>query len=191
MIIIFGEVGELSYICGVFKYLNLIFMNTIELFKNPEFGEVRVVEVNNEPYFVGKDITEVLGYKNPSKAINDHCDEDNYKVLTYKALNETLLASLWNGNDYSNKVIINEFGVYELILGSKLPSAKAFRKWITSDVLPSIRKNGAYMTESTIERALAEPDFLIQLAQQLKEEKHSDFSFQDSRTWIFNIIKGV
>lgn len=146
-------------------------MNTIELFKNPEFGEVRVVEVDNEPYFVGKDVAEVLGYKNPSKAIKDHCDEDNYKVLTYKALNETLLASLWNSNDYSNKVIINEFGVYELVLGSELPSAKAFRKWITSEVLPSIRKNGAYMTEKTLERALAEPDFLIQLAQQLKEEK--------------------
>ena len=110
--------------------------------------------------------------KNPSKAIKDHCDENNYKVLTYKAFSKMRITSLWSGNDYSNKVIINEFGVYELILGSKLPSAKAFRKWITSDVLPSIRKNGAYMTESTIERALAEPDFLIQLATQLKEERN-------------------
>ena len=146
-------------------------MNTIELFKNPEFGEVRVVEVDNEPYFVGKDVAEMLGYGNPGEAIKDHCDEDNYKVLTYKAFSKTLIASLWSDNDYSNKVIINEFGIYELILGSELPSAKSFRKWITSEVIPSIRKNGAYMTEKTLERALAEPDFLIQLAQQLKEEK--------------------
>ena len=98
------------------------------MFKNPEFGEVRVVEVDNEPYFVGKDIAEVLGYENPSKAIKDHCDEDNYKVLTYKALNETLLASLWSDNDYSNKVIINEFGVYELVLGSEIPHRMAYQQ---------------------------------------------------------------
>ena len=103
-------------------------MNTIELFKNPEFGEVRVVEINNEPYFVGKDVAEILGYEIPSKAIKDHCDEDNCKVLTYKAFSKMEIASLWSGNDYSNKVIINEFGVYELVLGSELPSAKAFRK---------------------------------------------------------------
>lgn len=146
-------------------------MNTIELFKNPEFGEVRVVEVDNEPYFVGKDVAEMLGYKNPGEAIREHCDDDNCKVLTYKTFSDSSLSLLWSGNDYSNKLIINEFGVYELILSSRLPSATSFRKWVTSEVLPSIRKNGAYMTEKTLERALAEPDFLIQLAQQLKEEK--------------------
>ena len=91
-------------------------MNTIELFKNPEFGEVRVVEVDNEPYFVGKDVAEMLGYKNPGEAIREHCDDDNCKVLTYKAFSDSPLSLLWSGDDYSNKVIINEFGVYELIL---------------------------------------------------------------------------
>lgn len=78
-------------------------MSNIKIFENPEFGKVRVVEMNNEPYFVGKDIAEVLGYENPGEAIKDHCDEDNYKVLNYKAFSKTLLASLWSGNDYSNK----------------------------------------------------------------------------------------
>ncbi len=163
-------------------------MSNIKLFENPEFGKVRVVEVNNEPYFVGKDIAEVLGYRNPGEAIKDHCDEDNYKVLTYKAFSKTEIASLWSDNDYSNKVIINEFGVYELILGSELPSAKSFRKWVTSEVLPSIRKNGAYMTEQTLERALAEPDFLIQLATQLKEERNKRLLAEQKATEAQNIM---
>jgi anti-repressor protein len=163
-------------------------MSNIKLFENPEFGKVRVVEVNNEPYFVGVDVAEILGYKIPSKAIKDHCDEDNYKVLTYKAFSEMEIASLWSGNDYSNKVIINEFGVYELILGSELPSAKSFRKWVTSEVLPSIRKNGAYMTEQTLERALAEPDFLIQLATQLKEERNKRLLAEQKATEAQNIM---
>lgn len=133
--------------------------NEIKIFKNDSFGAVRTVDVNGTPYFVGKDVAEILGYTNPQKAIRDHVDEDDKTVNDSFRVNGTAV------------VLINESGLYSLILSSKLPKAKEFKHWVTSEILPAIRKHGAYMTENTLEKALTSPDFLIQLATQLKEEQ--------------------
>lgn len=135
-------------------------MNEIQIFKSDSFGAVRTVEVNGTPYFVGKDVAEILGYTNPTKALQDHVDSED---MTF---NESLKLSRQSG-----AWLINESGLYSLILCSKLPKAKEFKHWVTSEILPTIRKHGAYMTENTLEKALTSPDFLIQLATQLKEEQ--------------------
>ena len=138
--------------------------NMIEIFKNEEFGEIRMVMVNNEPYFVGKDVASILGYSNSSKAVSTHVDDED-KILK-------MIAHSQNGNMVKTQTaLINESGLYSLILSSKLPTAKKFKRWVTSEVLPSIRKHGAYMTEETIEKAITNPDFLIKLATELKHEK--------------------
>ena len=98
--------------------------------------------------FVGKDVAEVLGYSIPQKAIIEHVDFEDRTVLTYKAFSKTEKASLWGNNDFSNKVIINESGLYALILSSKLPQAREFKHWVTSVVLPQIRKTGGYIPVS-------------------------------------------
>ena len=135
-------------------------MGEMQIFNNPEFGQVRVVERNGEPWFVGKEIAEKLGYQNASKALADHVDDVD-------KLNNVSLSSLGQRGGW----IINESGVYSLILSSKLPKAKQFKRWVTSEILPAIRKHGAYMTEETLEKALTSPDFLIKLATELKIEK--------------------
>lgn len=119
-------------------------MNEIKIFKNEEFGEVRVTELDGEPMFVGKDVATILGYANQAEAINEHVDYDDRKVLSFKAYSKTRQAFLWQGNDFSDKTLINESGLYSLILSSKLESAKKFKHWVTSEVLPSIRKTGTY-----------------------------------------------
>lgn len=119
-------------------------MNNIQVFKNSEFGSIRTVEINKEPFLVGKDVAEILGYSNPQKAIRDHVDEED------KTLNESFTV---NG---TMAVLINESGLYSLVLSSKLPTAKRFKRWVTSEVLPAIRKTGGYiggakgMTEAEI-----------------------------------------
>lgn len=135
-------------------------MDGIQVFKNDNFGAVRSVEVDGTPYFVGKDVAEILGYTNASKALADHVDEDD-------KLNNESLSSLGQRGGW----LINESGIYSLILSSKLPKAKEFKHWITSEVLPSIRKHGAYMTEPTLDRLINNPDLVIGLATQLKEER--------------------
>ena len=121
----------------------------VTVFKNlvhPEFGELRTVEIDGEPWFVGKDVATALGYCNINKAVAAHVDEDDKKVLDFKGFSQNGKSSgLWVGHDFSSKTIINESGLYSLILSSKLPSAKEFKHWVTSEVLPSIRKNGAYI----------------------------------------------
>lgn len=109
-------------------------MNEIQVFKNPEFGEVRIVSINNEPWFVGKDVAQVLGYKDTSDALKKHVDADD-------KLGRRFADSGQNREMY----IINESGLYSLILSSKLPTAKAFKRWVTSEVLPAIRRNGGYI----------------------------------------------
>ncbi|MBG7761278.1 phage antirepressor [Enterococcus faecium] len=133
-------------------------MNTPQIF-NFEQNEVRTILVNDEPYFVGKDVADVLGYSNPQKAIRDHVD------LEDKTQNDSFTV---NGTAV---VLINESGLYSLILKSKLPSAKKFKRWVTSEVLPAIRKHGGYLTPEKVEEALLNPDTIIQLATQLKEER--------------------
>lgn len=100
--------------------------NQIKVFENTEFGSVRTIEVNNEPYFVGKDVAEILGYSNPRKAIIDHVDEED------KTDGVTIRDSI--GRE-QNPICINESGLYSLILSSKLPTAKKFKHWVTSEVL--------------------------------------------------------
>lgn len=138
---------------------------------NYEHFDVRVVVLEEEAWFVGNDVAKILGYARPGDALSLHVEENDQKTLSYKAFGKTEYASVWKKNDYSNKTIINESGIYDLIFSSKLPSAKKFKRWVTSEVLPSIRKHGAYMTSNTIEQALTNPDFLIQLATNLKEEQ--------------------
>ena len=109
----------------------------VKIFKNPvhpEFGDLRTIEIDGEPWFVGKDVAVALGYSNPSKALADHVESDD-------KLNNESLSSLGQRGGW----LINESGLYSLILSSKLPSAKDFKHWVTSEVLPSIRKNGAYI----------------------------------------------
>ena len=109
----------------------------IKVFNNTEFGEIRSMTINGEPYFVGKDVAAALGYSNPRKAIGDHVDEEDKGV--------TKCDTLGGGQ---NLTIINESGMYSLILSSKLEGAKRFKRWVTSEILPSIRKTGAYATDS-------------------------------------------
>ena len=137
--------------------------NNIKVFENSEFGKVRTVILNDEPWFIGKDVTDILGYQNGSRDINRHVDEDDRQ-------------NYQNGTFESNRgmAIINESGLYSLILSSKLPTAKKFKRWVTSEVLPSIRKHGAYMTEDPIKKAMAEPDFIIKLATELKKEQEQN-----------------
>ncbi|EOH1653538.1 phage antirepressor [Enterococcus hirae] len=134
-------------------------MNTPQIF-NFEQNEVRTILVNDEPYFVGKDIAEVLGYTNTAKAIRDHVDEED-------KLGERIVLS----GQIREVIIINESGLYSLILKSKLSNAKKFKRWVTSEVLPSIRKHGGYLTPEKVEEALLNPDTIIQLATKLKEER--------------------
>lgn len=136
-------------------------MNDIRVFKNPEFGSIRVVELNGDPWFVGKDVANNLGYQNSSKTIIDHVDEGD-------KLNNKSLSSLGQRGGW----LINESGLYSLILSSKLPEAKKFKRWVTSEILPSIRKQ--HMTDETFEQALTSLDFLIKLATKLKDEQEKN-----------------
>ena len=135
-------------------------MNEIKIFDNPEFGKVRTMEINGEPYFVGKDVAEILGYNNTKDAIATHVDADDRAVIQ-RSENTTL--------EIPNRglTVINESGLYSLILSSKLPKAKEFKRWVTSEVLPSIRKHGAY----AVDELLNDPEFAIKTFTALKEER--------------------
>ena len=133
-------------------------MNELKIFKNSEFGEIRTVEIDGEPWFVGKDVAEVLGYQNGSRDINRHVDED-----------DKLTRRFTDSGQSREMIIINESGLYSLILSSKLPNAKAFKKWVTSEVLPSIRKHGLYAKEELLDN----PDIAIAAFKALKEEREA------------------
>lgn len=136
-------------------------MNELEIFNNPEFGQIRATEINGEPYFAGSDIATALGYVNPRDALSKHVDaEDKNTVAIHDGS---------SGNP--NLTVINESGVYALVFSSKLPKAKQFKHWVTSEVLPTIRKHGAYMTPDTLEKALLNPDGMIKVLQALKAEQ--------------------
>ena len=153
-------------------------MQELKIFENEQFGQVRTLQVKNELYFVGKDVADILGYTNSRKALIDHVDEED------KTSNELLRV---NG---TNLTLINESGLYSLILKSKLPQAKQFKRWVTSEILPTIRKHGAYMTSETLEQALTSPDFLIKLSTKLKEEQERNLQLQviNSRLEVENEI---
>ena len=142
-------------------------MKEMKIFKSQEFGRIRTLAINDEPWFVGKDVAVALGYENTAKALRDHVDEED-KKMGERNVTPSIKDSL--GRE-QYPVLINESGLYSLVLSSKLPSAREFKRWITHDVIPDIRQHGAYMTKEAIERAITEPDFLIRLATQLKEER--------------------
>ncbi|MCM0583521.1 phage antirepressor KilAC domain-containing protein [Weissella diestrammenae] len=141
-------------------------MESVTVF-NFEQMNVRTVVIDNEPYFVGKDVADVLGYKRTADALKQHVDIEDKGV-----------GEIQTPGGIQNMTVINESGVYSLIFGSKLDSAKRFKKWVTTDVLPSIRKNGAYLTNEKIEEVLTNPDTLISLATQLKEERNQKLMLQ-------------
>lgn len=142
-------------------------MNNLQVFKNDQFGEIRTAEIDGEPWFVGKDVAEQLGYKDTVNALKSHVDGDDkawWQITTQFGTKDT--------------TIINESGLYSLVLSSKLPTAKQFKRWITSEVIPSIRKHGAYMTPETIEKVLLNPDTIINLASQLKSEREKRIALE-------------
>ncbi len=133
----------------------------VQVFNNVKFGDVRVIMQGEQPWFVGKDVASVLGYTNTRKALLDHVDNEDKNTVTIRDGNK--------GNP--NQVIINESGLYSLIMSSKLPSAKQFKRWVTSEILPTIRQHGAYLTPEKVEEVLMNPDTIIKLATQLKAER--------------------
>jgi anti-repressor protein len=145
-------------------------MKNLEIFRNEEFGEVSVIIENNKEYFEATTVARMLGYSNPRKAILDHCKDpgvtnrDVGVVTGKKADGSDAIQNV-------NKKFIDEGNLYRLIITSKLPSAQKFERWIFDEVLPSIRKNGAYMTDKVLEKTLEDPDYMIKLLINLKEEK--------------------
>jgi prophage antirepressor-like protein len=141
----------------------------LQIFKNEQFGQVRMVEIEGQPWLVGKDVAEILGYAKPLDAISRHVDEDD--SVKY-GLTDNLGRT-------QNTIIINESGLYSLILSSKLPQAKEFKRWVTSEVLPSIRKHGMYATD----QLLNDPDLAIAAFQALKAErtKNKELEVQNSK----------
>ena len=134
-------------------------MNELKIFKNSEFGEIRTVEIGGEPWFVGKDVAEVLGYSKARNAILAHVDTEDKKDAPIQG----------DLGGTQNMIIINESGLYSLILSSKLSNAKAFKRWVTSEVLPAIRKHGLYAKEELLDN----PDIAIAAFKALKEEREA------------------
>lgn len=154
-------------------------MNEVKIFNNPLFGEVRVFIVNNEPWFVGKDVALLLGYAKPENALSTHVDDEDKTI--------TLIQG--TGSNYkSNTTIINESGMYSLVFGSRLKTAKEFKRWVTSDVLPSIRKTGGYLAttqedtpELIMARALQVAQATINKHQQMLEQANERIALQDTQ----------
>lgn len=131
-------------------------MNELQVFKNAEFGSVRTIVIAGEPFFAGKDVADILGYSNPLKALRDHVDDED------KGVNE-----MDTPGGRQQIILINESGLYSLILRSQLPKARQFKRWVTSEVLPVIRRHGMY----AIDEILENPDLAIAALTQLKEER--------------------
>lgn len=125
----------------------------MRIFDNPDFGEVRTIVIDDEPWFVGRDVASILGYKYPANAIQDHVDEEDKIVVQLSDIQDVDKTPTPNHMKGSKIIIINESGLYSLVLRSELPGAKNFKKWVTSEVLPSIRKTGKYSTEKETREA--------------------------------------
>ena len=132
-------------------------MNELQIFENKDFGKVRVVQIKGQPWFVGKEVAEILGYAKPLNAVSMHVEEDD-------SLKQGLIDSIGRTQQ---TILINESGLYSLILSSKLPTAKKFKHWVTSEVLPTIHRYGMYATE----KLLQSPEFLLEVAKRLKADK--------------------
>lgn len=145
---------------------NQVANNQVQTF-NGIFGQVRIIVQENgngdeQVFFVGKDVAEALGYIDTDQALRKHVDDE-----------DKLTRQIDGGGQARNAIIINESGVYSLVFASKLPTAKQFKRWVTSEVLPAIRKHGGYLTPASVEQALTDPDFIIRMATKLKEERQA------------------
>lgn len=132
--------------------------NELQIFNNPDFGEIRTLDESGAVLFCGSDVAKALGYTNPSKALSDHCKGVTKRYTPTKS-------------GMQEMSFIPESDLYRLVFGSKLPTAEKFTDWVTREILPSVRRHGAYMTPELIERTLTDPDYIIQLATTLKEER--------------------
>ena len=150
-------------------------MNELQIFNHPDFGQIRTVTINDEPWFVGKDVSSALGYIDSNHSILDHVQIEDRVNSKTQGQNAPELGQRGGW-------LINESGLYSLILSSKLPSAKKFKRWVTSEVLPSIRKHGAYMTPETLQAAILNPDTMIELCRRLKEEQERATALQEENT---------
>lgn len=130
----------------------------LQIFNNPEFGDVRTVVLDEQPFFVGADVATALGYADTFGALKKHVDDEDKQ----NCRNDSFVSP-------RGMTVINESGVYSLILRSNLPKAKEFKRWVTSEVLPSIRKHGVFATDAFIEKAIANPDFAIKILAELKK----------------------
>ena len=154
-------------------------MNDLQIFSNPEFGQVRTVEIDGQPWLVGKDVAVALGYKNPQRAIRDHVEDED------KGMTKTVTPS-----GEQEMLIINESGLYSLILSSKMPKAKAFKRWVTGEVLPALRKNGVYETvkaQQHIEQLEATNDRLTVAIQSVSQAKDQLAEIIDMRDQFIKI----
>ncbi len=155
-------------------------MNELQIFNNPEFGEIRTVTINGEPWMVGKDVAEALGYKNPQEAVRNHVDDED------KGVSEILTP----GGKQAIP-IINESGLYSLVLSSKLPTAKKFRRWVTAEVLPSIRQHGGYISgqnELTPEELMAKA---LMVAQQTIADREARIQAQAAEISTLTVDKQI
>ena len=149
--------------------------NEIIFFKHEEFGEIRTLNIGGEPWFVGKDIAVALGYSAPRNAIQAHVDNEDKTTALIQC----------TGSEYkSNAVIINESGLYSLILSSKLTSAKKFKRWVTSEVLPSLRKHGAYFTAETLHKTMSDPRELAKLLTILADEQEKRRKLEEENAFL-------
>lgn len=152
-------------------------MNTIQIFNNKEFGDLRIVLRDNEPWMIGKDVAEALGYTNPRKAIADHVDEEDKGVTKCDT-----------PGGKQDLIVINESGVYALIFGSKLESAKRFKRWVTAEILPSLRKNGGYIMDQesmTPEQILAAA---LQVSKKIIEDRDRQIENMKQKEQFANAI---
>lgn len=147
--------------------------NEIILFKHEEFGEIRTLNINGEPWFVAVDVANDLGYRNGSRDINRHVDEDDRDKQM-----------VFDGNQKKETIIINESGLYSLILSSKLPSAKKFKHWVTAVVLPSLRKHGAYITAETLHKTMSDPRELAKLLTTLADEQDKRRKLEEENAFL-------
>ena len=143
-------------------------MNELKIFENNQFGKVRVQVINNEPWFVAKDVCDALDIKNSRQALTRLEEDEKADVI------------LNDGSQNRNMSIVNEYGLYNLVLASRKREAKQFKRWITHEVIPTIRKHGAYLTEDKIEEVLLNPDTIIKLAMDLKQEKKRRLQLQET-----------
>lgn len=155
-------------------------MNEIKIFNNSEFGEIRTIKDSvNNVWFCGNDVSKALGYERTAKAISDHVDdEDRHEVPIRDSIGRM-----------QKTAFINESGLYALVLSSKLPSARKFKRWVTSEVLPSIRENGIYATDNVIDEILNNPDFGIELLTKLKEERQARVEAERKNAVLMHVNK--